>query len=1056
MIFGPNAPGERKFKIEKARSNKWVRWLAVGCIVALLIGLGLFRLSVKPIRVAFLTPQIERVMSSMTGGLKVHISDCEVAWKNFLIVRLKDVKIYHQLHDSSLPASALIFHAPYTDLSMSFLGFLRGRWNIEEVMLNKPKIDLAVFKDVLFQSTAKGKDKTNFNQDKLLAMILAIDEGWQKNTLRRLTITDGVIFHKDSKEKEAGISHVLYFSRISLEHHKQAREILLNGSSEVSTSDDIFSIRLFLEDRLDKKEKYLEASIKNLNPHRLLKDLENLGLAEGDIAERAGLEVKARLHGRLSLVVEQDSYSLKEVQLDLAAEEGFISVALLYPYPLPVKKALIKGRGTGETIHIEQLDIQTAEPKVHLRGVIEKEAPQKWLVNLEGKLSDLPVAHFKEYWPASMGTKARNWVLSHISKGKVTAASLNLKGVWSFGQKSNLKAFSVQDISGHIDVKDTQVEYLTGLPKVTKVDAHIAYTRSQLDIKLLKGRIAEVALKSGTVTLSGLKHGQEKASLSLAIKGPLRQILKIIDHSPLVYATQLGIQADRVHGQALVDLQLNFPLMLNLTLSQVGVEVGAELQNVRLENFMNVSNRPLSVAADNLSLSLTKDRMVIEGAAEVSSIPTTFKWVEYFSENASKKRELFCQGSADSTVLKKVTDIDMLSHFQGPMGYSVDYSVSRDGAFSVLKASLNFAQIHVHLPWLGWTHKVGEEAILTADINMPKGGDLDIVSCIMKGAGLSFEGSGQLKSEDLHVRHLKLKSFKMPFSDFSLRLKYQDGMYVIGVKGEKLDIGPWWSAYFKDKASSLSAPFNLNCELNSLYFGPGKEFHHTKAHIVRNATKEWGPVNISAKLNGKEDFSLNYGPKNQKNEYALSIKTTNCGLLFKILDFTTSIVDGKLEAVGVKRAKQPLSVKAKVTTFRIKDAPILTRILSITSPKGLADLLSGQGIFFDLFKGNINIDSHTLSLANARAISVGLGITLEGQYNLDKKMLNFKGGVIPAYLLNAMISHIPLIGQLLGGVQESGLLSFRYRVTGSINKPKVSVNPISVLTPGILGEIMNQ
>ena len=56
------------------------------------------------------------------------------------------------------------------------------------------------------------------------------------------------------------------------------------------------------------------------------------------------------------------------------------------------------------------------------------------------------------------------------------------------------------------------------------------------------------------------------------------------------------------------------------------------------------------------------------------------------------------------------------------------------------------------------------------------------------------------------------------------------------------------------------------------------------------------------------------------------------------------------------------------------------------------------------------------------------------------------GGVIsPVYFLNA-------IGSIFSRRGE-GLFGFNYRIAGSTADPKVSVNPLSILTPGMFREI---
>ena len=58
--------------------------------------------------------------------------------------------------------------------------------------------------------------------------------------------------------------------------------------------------------------------------------------------------------------------------------------------------------------------------------------------------------------------------------------------------------------------------------------------------------------------------------------------------------------------------------------------------------------------------------------------------------------------------------------------------------------------------------------------------------------------------------------------------------------------------------------------------------------------------------------------------------------------------------------------------------------------------------------------------------------------------------MVPAYTLNSLIGKIPLIGPLIVGEKGSGMFAATYSVSGSLNRPDLSVNPLAALTPGFL------
>ena len=63
------------------------------------------------------------------------------------------------------------------------------------------------------------------------------------------------------------------------------------------------------------------------------------------------------------------------------------------------------------------------------------------------------------------------------------------------------------------------------------------------------------------------------------------------------------------------------------------------------------------------------------------------------------------------------------------------------------------------------------------------------------------------------------------------------------------------------------------------------------------------------------------------------------------------------------------------------------------------------------------------------------------------------GEIAPAYTLNSLLANIPLIGTMLSDGAD-GIFAASFSVNGPIDDPNVLVNPLSVLTPGIIRRLL--
>ena len=80
-------------------------------------------------------------------------------------------------------------------------------------------------------------------------------------------------------------------------------------------------------------------------------------------------------------------------------------------------------------------------------------------------------------------------------------------------------------------------------------------------------------------------------------------------------------------------------------------------------------------------------------------------------------------------------------------------------------------------------------------------------------------------------------------------------------------------------------------------------------------------------------------------------------------------------------------------------------------------------------------------MLEAAAIGPSIGISADGNYDIARKNLDIRGVISPVYFLNG-------IGSIFSRRGE-GLFGFNYRVSGGTDNPRVGVNPLSILTPGM-------
>ena len=126
---------------------------------------------------------------------------------------------------------------------------------------------------------------------------------------------------------------------------------------------------------------------------------------------------------------------------------------------------------------------------------------------------------------------------------------------------------------------------------------------------------------------------------------------------------------------------------------------------------------------------------------------------------------------------------------------------------------------------------------------------------------------------------------------------------------------------------------------------------------------------------------------------------------------------------------------------------MLTKLLTLASLQGIADLLSGEGIRFNEFEMNFSNKDNMMTIEEIYAIGPAISIMMNGYIEKDK-VVSLRGTLVPATTINKTIGAIPLLGDILVGKKSGeGIFGVSFKIKGPPKKLETSVNPIKSLTP---------
>ncbi len=168
--------------------------------------------------------------------------------------------------------------------------------------------------------------------------------------------------------------------------------------------------------------------------------------------------------------------------------------------------------------------------------------------------------------------------------------------------------------------------------------------------------------------------------------------------------------------------------------------------------------------------------------------------------------------------------------------------------------------------------------------------------------------------------------------------------------------------------------------------------------------------------------------------------------IVKRYKFIKGFNGGSLDFYSSKKGNKSIS-NLKIYNFRLKKLPILTKLLTLASLQGIADILSGEGITFDEFEMNFENQINLMTINELYAIGPAISVLMEG-YIEKEKLISLRGSLVPATTINKAIGNIPVLGKILVGSKTGeGVFGVSFKIKGPPKNLETTVNPIKTLTP---------
>jgi len=280
-------------------------------------------------------------------------------------------------------------------------------------------------------------------------------------------------------------------------------------------------------------------------------------------------------------------------------------------------------------------------------------------------------------------------------------------------------------------------------------------------------------------------------------------------------------------------------------------------------------------------------------------------------------------------------------------------------------------------------------------------------------------------------------SIKRKKNDYSIYSKIFDGAKILDrILFSKSD-GNFFDVFVK-----LNSKISIN--FNTIFITNKDYLTNFKAEMIVNNNQIKNLI-LSSQFSTKEDLKLSI-KTNSNNERITDLFAGNAKPLVKKYKFIKGFEGGYLKFDSIEKNKVSNS-NLKIFNFKLKEVPALTKLLTLASLQGIADLLTGEGIRFNEFEMIFNNKDGLMKIDEIYSLGPSISILMDGYIQKDD-LVSLRGTLVPATTVNKVIGSIPVIGDLLVGKKAGeGVFGVSFKIKGYPNDLKTTVNPIKTLTP---------
>lgn len=682
--------------------------------------------------------------------------------------------------------------------------------------------------------------------------------------------------------------------------------------------------------------------------------------------------------------------------------------------------------------------------------------------NISGALEARTVTHV---WPMGLGEGARGFLARTLEAGRVTDAVVRLD-IRPSDTAAGVMRNEAVDV--RFNISGAAMRFISTMSPVTGARGSAVLRGNSFEMTIPEARMNDLVLTNGRIDVPRFKPGGDYLSISARADGDARRLLEVLVQEPINLRERLPVDVATATGRSSVNIRLQRPMQHDVQFEDWRFTVDGGIRDfagtMTSRGHVALSQGQLTVRGDQRAITVSGP--VHAGASAIQNV----RWTQRIGAlpRGVSSSEYQISGDFDARDLEHL-GYSIAEYAEGRVGVTV---TGQGRGFDVdnARVDVDLTRAAVESPWRFWTKSAGQTANVRFNVERQTDGSLMFNNLDARGGGLNTQGR-VLIARDGRIMQVDLTRLLLEGQSDSrvTATRAADGGLDIAVRGALFDAAPFMGSSGEEEATPtaqvagapavarpVEPPVRASVIVDRLKMRGGATLSNARVDLI-TARGALATLVAEGQSPGGRAFSLAMGPRQTDPQGHIRFRSDDAGFAVRALTGSDNVVGGTASADGDWRGGPPTQGRfnVRLRNFQVVRLPAMARLLSSAgSLTGMVEMLNGDGIGFSALDAQMAYGNNRVTFTEGAMRGPSLGLTGSGSYDIRRDNLDIDGVVAPSPTLNlSMLGNVPVLGDLLVSRRGEGVFGMTYSINGHAGEPRVGVNPVSALTPGIFRRI---